>query len=408
MSRTKRILLYTGKGGVGKTSAAAATALRCAELGYRTLVLSADSAHSLGDSLDKPLGPEPVEVLPNLWGQEIDIYYSLQKYWDRLQQYLAAVFSWQGVSDLLAEEISAIPGMEEGAGLLWIDLHYQEDNFDVIVVDCAPTAETLRLLSLPDTGRWWFDRLFPIGKRTTLMLAPLARPFLDNMPIPDAETFDAAEQLFDQLDRLYHLLTTPGLSSVRLVMNPEKMVIKEAQRTYTYLNLYGYLTDAIVCNRIFPCDEDGYFSARRQTQERHLRMIDESFAPLPILKAPYFEQEIVGLDGLRRMAAALFGDDDPSRLYSTAKAYAIEENPHGYTLTIPLPFAAREEVSLVRNGDELTVQVGNWRRNLILPRALRGLQTGSAKFAEQELHILFLNHHQEADHERRKDSQSRH
>lgn len=398
MSRTKRILLYTGKGGVGKTSAAA-TALRCAEMGYRTLVLSTDSAHSLGDSLDTPLGPEPLEVAPNLWAQEIDIYYSLQKYWDKLQQYLAAVFSWQGVSDLLAEEISAIPGMEEGAGLLWIDLHYQEDNFDVIVVDCAPTAETLRLLSLPDTGRWWFDRLFPIGKRTTLMLAPLARPFLGNMPIPDVETFDAAEELFDQLDRLYYLLTTPGLTSIRLVTNPEKMVIKEAQRTYTYLNLYGYLTDAIICNRILPCEEGSYFAARCEKQAEYLKMIEEGFAPLPILKVPYFEQEVVGLEGLRRMAAVLFGEEDPSRLFGATQTYTIASNSGGYLLAIPLPFATKEEVSLVRNGDELAVQVGNWRRNFILPRALRGLETASAKFTEQELHIHFKNSQKEADHE---------
>ncbi|MEJ2348352.1 MAG: TRC40/GET3/ArsA family transport-energizing ATPase, partial [Anaerolineales bacterium] len=217
MTKTKRILLYTGKGGVGKTSVAAATALRSAESGYNTVILSTDTAHSLADSFDSPLGPEPVQIAPNLWGQEVDVYYSIESYWEKLQKYMAAVFSWQGVSDLLAEEISALPGMEEGVGLLWIHQHYMQAKYDVIVVDCAPTADTLRLLSLPDTGRWWFERLFPIGKRATLMLAPLARPFLADMPIPDRETMDAAETLFRQLGELHQLLSDPDLSSMRLV-----------------------------------------------------------------------------------------------------------------------------------------------------------------------------------------------
>ena len=390
MRKTKRILLYTGKGGVGKTSVAAATALRCAEMGYQTLVLSTDAAHSLADSLDTTLGPEPVEVSPNLWGQEVDVYYSLEKHWSKLQKYLAAVFSWQGVGDLLAEEIAAIPGMEEGAGLLWIDQHYQTDQYDIIVVDCAPTAETLRLLSLPETGRWWFDRLFPIGKRATLMLGPLARPFLSDIPIPDRETFDAAEALFDQLGHLYELLITPGLASMRLVLNPEKMVIKEAQRTYTYLNLYGFVTDLVICNRVFPESTDGYFAAWRKAQVRYLDMVEESFAPVPIRQVPYFDQEVTGMNALRHMAEALFEDADPTTVYYQGHAYTIENAEQGYLLKVPLPFVSREEVSLLRNGDEMTIQVGNWRRNFILPRALANAQTTTAKFDDGALNIQFI------------------
>jgi arsenite-transporting ATPase len=398
MSDTRRILLYTGKGGVGKTSVAAATALRCAELGQRTVVLSTDAAHSLGDSFDTPLGPEPVEIAPNLWGQEVDIYYSIEKYWAKLQQYLAAVFSWQGVDDLVAEEIAVIPGMEEGAELLWIDQHYREGQFDVIVVDCAPTAATLRLLSLPDAGRWWFERLFPIGRRASLMLAPLARPFLDNMPIPDRETLDAAEAVFDQLGRLRQLLADPDLSSMRLVVNPEKMVIKEAQRTYTYLNLYGYVCDAVICNRVFPEDAGGYFSARREMQARYLQMIEEGFSPLPILKAPYFEQEVVGQAGLRRLAEALYGDEDPARLLYRGRTQTIEEEGDGYVLSLPLPFATRDDLDLLRAGDELTVQVGNRRRNLVLPHALSGLEIGQAKLVDDSLKIRFEKQRKEAGH----------
>jgi arsenite-transporting ATPase len=384
---------------VGKTSIAAATALRCAELGQRTAVLSTDAAHSLADSFDTPLGPEPVEIAPNLWGQEVDVYYSIEKHWAKLQQYLAAVFSWQGVEDLVAEEIAVIPGMEEGAGLLWIDQHYREGQFDVIVVDCAPTAATLRLLSLPDAGRWWFERLFPIGRRASRMLAPLARPFLDSMPIPDRETLDAAEAAFDQLGRLRQLLIDPDLSSMRLVVNPEKMVIKEAQRTYTYLNLYGYVCDVVICNRVFPDDADGYFSARREAQARYLQMIEEGFSPLPILKVPYFEQEVVGQAGLRRMAEALYGDEDPARLLYHGRTQTIEEEGDGYVLSLSLPFATRDGLDLLRAGDELTVQVGSRRRNLVLPRVLNGLEISQAKFVDDSLKIWFERQHEEGDHD---------
>src|SRR5512139_1538032 len=296
-----RIILYTGKGGVGKTSAAAATALRCAELGYRTVVLSTDSAHSLSDSFEVELGPEPVQVAPNLWGQEVDVHYSIDKHWTELQRYMAAVFSWRGVGSMLAEEIAVIPGMEEGASLLWVNQHHLEGKYDVIVVDCAPTAETLRLLGLPDVGRWWFERIFPIGRRAALTLGPIARPFLDNMPMPDNETFEAVEVVFAELDKIHRLLTDPATSSMRLVVNPEKMVIKEAQRTYTYLNLYGYVTDAVICNRVMSVAAAGsYWGAWLSTQDRHLQMIEEAFAPLPVYTAPYFEQEVAGVPMLRR------------------------------------------------------------------------------------------------------------
>ncbi len=385
-----RIILYTGKGGVGKTSVAAATALRCAELGYRTVVLSTDAAHSLSDSFDVPLGPEPVKIAPNLWGQEVDVYYSMDKHWATLQRYMAAVFSWQGVGNMLAEEIAVIPGMEEGASLLWVNQHATEGRFDVVVVDCAPTAETLRLLSIPDVGRWWFERLFPIGKRATLTLAPIARPLLANMPLPDRETFDAAEALFDQLDEIHRLLSNPESSTMRVVLNPEKMVIKEAQRTYTYLNLYGYVTDAVVCNRVMPeAAQGGYFDAWLDTQARYLRMVEEAFSPLPILTGPFFEREVVGFEMLGRLADALFDTDDPSRVLFHGQTHHIEETEEGYTLVVPLPFVEKADISLLRSGDDLTVQVGRYRRSFVLPRVLAGLETIGAKFEGDTLRIRF-------------------
>ena len=385
-----RIILYTGKGGVGKTTAAAATALRCSQLGHRTVVLSTDAAHSLADSFDMDLGAEPTEVAPNLWGQEVDVYYSIHKYWELLKKYLSSIFSWQGISDALAEEMAVIPGMDEGASLLWVNQHYHSDEYDVVVVDCAPTAETLRILSIPDVGRWWFDRLFPIGKRATLMLGPVVKPFLDNMPMPDRQTLDAAEKLFDELGAIHELLTNPEISSMRLVLNPEKMVIKELQRTYTYLNLYGYATDAIICNRIMPQDLQGsYFDAWLGEQDKYLQLIDESFTPLPILKTPYFEREVVGLEMLQRVSDNLFGEEDPAQVYFKGQTHHIEEEDGNYALLIPMPFVEKKDISLVSNGDELTVQVGGVRRSFILPRALIGRETLGAEFEENELKIRF-------------------
>jgi arsenite-transporting ATPase len=385
-----RIILYTGKGGVGKTSAAAATALRCAELGYRTVVLSTDSAHSLSDSFEVELGPEPVEVAPNLWGQEVDVHYSIDKHWTELQRYMAAVFSWRGVGSMLAEEIAVIPGMEEGASLLWVNQHYLEGKYDVIIVDCAPTAETLRLLGLPDVGRWWFERIFPIGRRAALTLGPIARPFLDNMPMPDNETFEAVKVVFDELDRIHQLLTDPDTSSMRLVVNPEKMVIKEAQRTYTYLNLYGYVTDAVVCNRVMSVTAAGsYWGGWLPTQGKHLQMIHEAFAPLPVYTAPYFEQEVAGIPMLRRLADALFELDDPARIFFSGQAYRIEEGDGGYALVVPLPFTEKKEVSVLHRGDELTLQAGAVRRSFVLPRVLAEREVKGAKFEEHELRIRF-------------------
>lgn len=386
--QSKRIVLFTGKGGVGKTSVAAATAFRCSKLGYKTIVISTDTAHSLADSFEFDLGPEPTQISENLWGQEIDVYYSIQKYWGKLQKYMAAVFTWRGVESIMAEEIAALPGMEEGSGLLWIEDHYNNNDFDVIIVDCAPTAETLRLLSLPDTGRWWFEKLFPIGKRATLMLGPIARPLLDNMPMPDEDILDQAEVLFNRLDALHQLLIDPDLSSMRLVVTPEKMVIKEAQRSYTYLNLYGYITDSIICNRIFP-ENDGYFSNWKEIQNKYLDLIDNSFAPLPILKAPYFAHEVLGLDRLDELAEHIYGDRDPSEILFHGKGHEIIQKDYGYLLKIPLPFATKEEISLFRNNDELSIQAGGWRRNIVLPRALLDLTITNAKFDNSSLNIQF-------------------
>ena len=376
-----RILVYTGKGGVGKTSVAAATAARAAELGHRTIVLSTDLAHSLADSLDVPLGPEPTPVAPNLWAQETDIYNNLQTHWGTVQQWLNAILRWQGSADsLVADELTILPGMDELVNLLWINRHRESGSYDTIVVDAAPTGETLRLLSFPDVMRWWMERVFPIHRRAMGVARPLLRSFVD-VPLPSEQVYDSIERFFGQLDHLHRMLVDPHLTSVRLVLNPEKMVVAEAERTSTYFHLFGYPLDLVVANRVLPPEvSDAYFAAWKDTQAKYLQRVEEGFQPLPIKQVPLFDDEVVGLDALGRMARALYGDDDPTHIYYTGRAQTLESSPEGgYRLTIPLPFATKGDVTLRQTGDELFVHVGPHRRHIVLPRALVGLQASRAR-----------------------------
>jgi arsenite-transporting ATPase len=384
-----RVILYTGKGGVGKTSVAAATALRCADLGHRTIVISTDAAHSLADSFDIPLGPEPTLVAPNLWGQELDVLYQMDKYWGNVQRYFATVLAWRGLDDLIAEELAVLPGMEELASLLQI-VHLHDDcDFDVIIVDCAPTASTLQLLSFPEIARWYLEKIFPIERKAVQLSRPLIRAVTD-LPIPDDELFDTIAELILQLTRMHDLLSDPQKASVRLVLNPEKMVIKEAQRTFAYLNLYGYLTDAVISNRLIPARvQDSYFDSWKESHEKYSQMIEEAFSPLPILKAPLFDQEVVGLDMLRRMAESIYGDDDPTKIYFVGRTHGVEKKDGRYILSLPLPFVEKQDLQLTRSGDELIVHIGNRKRNLILPRVLASLEVQSARFDGDTLMITF-------------------
>ncbi len=387
-----RILFYTGKGGVGKTSVAAATALRASELGYRTVVLSTDLAHSLGDSLDLPLGPEPTLVGPNLWAQETDIYHNLQTHWGTVQQWLNALMAWGsgGAGDLVADELTILPGMDELANLLWINRHCESGSYDVVVVDAAPTGETLRLLSFPDHMRWWMERLFPLQRRVSGVVRPVLGAFTD-LPIPSDRVFASVEDLFRKLRQLHDMLVDPALTSVRLVLNPEKMVVAEAERTHTYFHLFGYPTDLVVANRVLPPEvTDPYFAAWKDTQATYLRHIAEGFDPIPIKAVPLFQDQVVGLEPLRRMAATLYGDEDPTRIYFRGKTHTIERRPGGgYVMQIPLPFATRGDVQLRQTGDELFVRVGTHRRHVVLPRALAGLQARGAQL-DEERHMLSI------------------
>lgn len=384
-----RIILYTGKGGVGKTSVAAATALRAASLGRRTLVMSTDAAHSLGDSFDMPLGGEPLPIVQNLWGQELDVFREIDRHWGTLQDWLKVLMAWRGLDEVVAEEMAVLPGMEELAGLLHLVNHHKQGDYEVIIVDCAPTGETLRLLSFPDVARWWMHRIFPIERVAARIARPVLRRVTD-LPLPDDEVFDAVKELFAKLEEMRNILTDPTTSSVRLVLNPEKMVIKETQRTFTYLNLYGYATDLVVCNRVIPGSvSDSYFQAWKATQRRHYQEVEEAFAPLPILRAPLMEQEVVGLTMLERLGEALYGAQDPTAVLYQGQIHDIRQEDGQYVLTLAVPFVTREEISLSQVGDELVVQVGAFKRNIILPRAMAGMESQGARLEAERLSIRF-------------------
>lgn len=385
-------MLYTGKGGVGKTSVAAATALRCADLGYRTVVVSTDAAHSLADSFDTLIGNEPVEIAPNLKGQEIDILHQMERYWGTVQEWLTTVLSWRGVSELIADEASVLPGMDELASLLQIVYLHDSNEYDAVIVDCAPTGETLRLLSLPEVAKWYLSHIFPVERQVMKMAGPLIRSVTD-LPIPDDKVFESIRDVIMQLDRMHQLLADTEQSSVRLVLNPEKMVIKEAQRTFTYLNLYGYSTDLIISNRIIPASvDDRYFNAWKGSQERYGHLVEEAFAPLPILKVPLMDQEVVGIQMLRKMADAIYGDQDPTKLFYVGQPQSVEKVGDAYLLKLRLPFVGKENVSLARNGDELAISIGNFRRNIILPRVLAVQDVKKAKFEGDYLVLIFEDH----------------
>ena len=383
-----RIIVYTGKGGVGKTSVAAASAILCAGRGYRTIVLSTDIAHSLADAFDVPLGPEPAEIAPNLWAQEPDVYHNIGRYWRTIQSYVAELFSWHGLDEVLAEEMSVLPGMDELGNLLWIADYVEAGEYDVIVVDAAPTGETLRLLSLPEASRWWVERIAPIGRRMTR----IGRPVLERMlgvPIPRDEVFAAAERLLARLSAVHRLLSDPDRTSVRITLTLDKLSVAEARRSFTYFHLFGYPSDLVICNRVLSGDTGPFFKDLRAAQQRYLPVVEQEFGPVPVRTVPQFDHEMVGIERLREIGHALFGDADPTTVQYRGEPYRVRKEDGLYVLQVQLPFTSREELQLSRRGDELVLQVGGWRRTLMLPRALIDAPTQGAKMDDGTLSIQF-------------------
>jgi arsenite-transporting ATPase len=380
-----RIILYTGKGGVGKTSVAAATARRCAAAGLRTVALSTDPAHSLSDSFETVLGGDPTPVGQGLFGQEVQAQEEMERHWDGVQDWLGDLLAERGVDRISAEELTVPPGMDELFSLLWIKRHHEEGEFDCVIVDCAPTGETLRLLSFPDVVTWWLEKVLPWERR----LAPLARTLFD-VPMPGDAVFDDVERLARNLVAMNGILRDRSTTSVRLVVNPERMVVKEAMRTFTYLNLYGYLTDAVIVNRVLPAEAgDGYFAAWREAQQEHMDLVASGFAPLPILEAPFFEREVVGPAMLDRLAGELFGERDPAELFHHELQQELATDNGSATLRLPLPFAERGDIELKKIGLEVIVRVGGQKRTIILPPAMSAYAASGARFEDGALEIFF-------------------
>lgn len=386
-----RVLLFTGKGGVGKTTTAAATALRCADQGQRTIVLSTDPAHSLADALDVALGPLASPVVPNLWGQQLDAQDRLEDAWGDIQAWLLEVLAWAGVDAVEAEELAVVPGLDEVFALADIRHHATSGEWDVVVVDCAPTAETLRLLSLPDVLSWVMQRLFPMGRAVNRVVAPVLSR-VSRLPVAGDEVFAATERFYERLDGVKALLTDPERTSVRLVVNPERMVIAEARRTHTYLSLFGYRVDAVVANRLLPDDVvDPWFKAWKDAHAEHLTAIEDGFAPVPVLRADLAPEELVGVGRLRAFAEALYGTTPPASRLHEGEPFRVDADGDDLVLRLPLPGADRDELDLAQHHDELLVRVGPYRRALVLPDSLRRRAVTDATLEGGVLSVRFAN-----------------
>jgi arsenite-transporting ATPase len=376
-----RTILYTGKGGVGKTSVAAATALKASLAGKKVLVMSTDPAHSLADVFDTEIGQEPKEITPGLWAQEMDHTSMIEENWSEIQGYMTTLFEWQGADTLAAEELAMLPGMDELFGLLMVRRHNQEGRYDALILDAAPTGETLKLLSLPDHMNWYVEKVFPIQRRAAKLVRPFASRAKSLPPLPEDSVFAAGQRFYEAIASVEEILTDRESASVRLVLNAEKMVIAEARRAYTYLNLYDYGVDALVVNRLLPKSvSDPYFARWHDAQARHMRTIKESFDPIPILTARLFDREMFGLEALSALAEDVFEDAEPLEVLFRGATHDIVKNGGGYDVVFHLPLAQKRNVDLSKKGAELLVKVGNYRRNILLPDALARLSAAGASF----------------------------
>jgi len=390
-----RVILMTGKGGVGKTSVAAATGLRCAELGYNTLVLSTDPAHSLADSFDLELGHDPKQVRPNLWGAELDALMELEGNWGAVKRYITQVLQARGLEGVQAEELAILPGMDEIFGLVRMKRHYDEGEFDVLIIDSAPTGTALRLLSLPEIGGWYMRKFYKPFQGISVVLRPLVEPIfrpIAGFSLPSKEVMDAPYEFYQQIEALEKVLTDNTQTSVRLVTNPEKMVIKESLRAHAYLSLYNVSTDLVIANRIIPDQvTDPFFQRWKESQQQYRQEIHNDFHPLPVKEVPLYSEEMCGLAALDRLKETLYKDEDPTQIYYKETTIRVVQDKNQYSLELYLPGVPKDHIQLNKTGDELTITIGNHRRNLVLPQALAALQPTGAKMEEDYLKIRFAN-----------------
>jgi arsenite-transporting ATPase len=391
-----RNIIFTGKGGVGKTSVAAATALKAADMGFKTLIMSTDPAHSLGDSLDVELGPSPIKITENLWGQEVSVFGDLNLNWDVVREHFAHLMASRGIEGVYAEEMGVLPGMEELFSLSYIKRYNEEQkDYDLLVVDCAPTGETLRLLSLPETFGWFIKFIRNVEK---YMVKPMIRPLskkvkkLDDFVAPE-EVYEKVDNLFSSTEGIIDLLADGTKTTMRLVMNPEKMVIKESMRALTYLNLYGITVDRITINRVMPDQSpDPYFQKWRAIQQKYIEQIQDAFAPIPIAEVPLFDNEVVGLEMLRRVGEKVYGDLNPLDIFFKEDPINISKISDGhYTVRVKLPFMESMglEPKILKLGDDLTIRIGDYQKIVALPIFLAGLESSGASFENGWLNIEF-------------------
>lgn len=388
-----RIILYLGKGGVGKTTISAATAVRAAALGKRTLVVSTDLAHSLADCFHTTLTSEPTELRTNLWAQEVNVLDEMRRSWSKLQESMSKVLRKRGMDAVMAEELALIPGMDEIVSLINIYRNAREGNFEVVVIDAAPTGETVRLLSMPDTFQWYASRL--TGNGTLSLARPLIKAVMPN----NAEILQAINTLSERVKTLREVLSDPQTSSYRPVVNPERMVIKEALRAETYLALFGYPIDSVICNRVIQPDNyrDTFMQELYRNQEKLRQQIHDTFTPLPIWEVPYRSREILGIDALGELAQAVFGEQDPTQVFYRGAIQEIKREGDSYILRLPLPHVEMNKVQMTKRGDEMIVEIGNFKRDITLPTILANQEATVARFVNKALEIHFTAPSEEVD-----------
>lgn len=397
-----RIILFAGKGGVGKTSVAGATGARSAELGRKTLVMSLDAAHSLADIfdldrslMDKNRG-EPVQVIENLWIRELDVQEEIHKHWGEVYKYISALLNTTGFDEVLAEELAIIPGMEEISSLLYINSYARKKEYDTIVLDCAPTGESLRFISIPTALEWYIKKVFSLERRLAKVIRPVVRRITD-VPLPQDEYFAALERLFNQLNGVDKLLSNPDVTTVRLVTNPEKIVIKETQRAYMYFCLYRMCIDGVIMNRVIPDNVmDSFFSGWKKKQRGYVQRAEEYFSPVPIFEADLFQDEVVGESALRRLADSIYGNQDPGQIFFHEMPFNIEKENSSYRISMKLPFISRKDVEVTKVADELIVRVGSFKRHILLPKQVAASGEARARF-DGDFLTVFLGRN---DHDR--------
>ncbi len=389
-----RILLFSGKGGVGKTSLAAATGVRLAELGHRTLVMSIDPAHSLADSFD--LGgdlfhsktSDPFSISDKLSIFELNIQKEIKRHWQEISSYVTSVLRTTGISGVEAEELAILPGMEELSAMMYINEYRREQRYDVIVLDAAPTAESMRFISMPTTLDWYMKHIFPFQRNLLKAVRPIANrvaPF----ELPTDSYFANIRNLFEKLEGVDDLMEDPHTTSVRLVTNPEKMVLRETQRAFVYFSLHGLTVDAVIVNRLLPRDvTDAFFTEWHTSQEKVLEEIEEYFAPVPVRRVPLFAHEVIGKERLRELAGVLYDEgEDAAAVTRTEKPYTFGKSDGIYEIRLLLPFAVKGEVGLFKKGDELVVEIGTLRRHIGLPRSMATLLPSRARLDNRVLTV---------------------